>query len=330
MNWEKLLKDFNILEFGYTEESLPLSKQHFEDWIEKNNHLPLHYLSDERAEKRKDIRSHWPEFQSAIVFLFNYHSTHQALNHHYETTSAWNGLKLASYTLGFEGHDYHHQLKKHLEFIGNKLREEYELDYKLALDVHPVLDRDLAFKCGLGWFGKNSMLINRHGGSFTIIGSLLLNKKLPLSTKTIETDHCGQCTRCIESCPTDAIDPVSRTIKAQDCISTFTIEQFKLDTPVPEKMDLTKGTIFGCDICQDVCPWNKRVDRLHPLTDWAWNEKQKEILDFFSNRPVEQLYFELQEMSGKQFEKKFKQTSFERSGKRGLLKNLTLYKKQKN
>lgn len=330
MDWDNLLNDFGILEFGYTEDSIPLSKQYFEEWIAKNHHFPLTYLADERGEKRKDIRSHWPEFKSAVVFLFNYHETQQALNHLYATDPSWNGLKLASYTLGFEGVDYHELVKAKLEDIGERLKAEFGLNYKLALDVHPILDRDLAFKSGLGWFGKNSMLINRHGGSFTIIGSLLLNQKLPLTFKSIETDHCGQCTRCIDNCPTEAIDPVTRTIKAQDCISTFTIEQFKLETPVPEKMDLTQGTLFGCDICQEVCPWNKRVDRLKPFINWTWNERQKAILDFFIIRPIDRLEADLHMMSGKQFEKKFKQTSFERSGKRGLLKNLTLYLKQKS
>jgi epoxyqueuosine reductase len=326
----ELFLDLGVCDFGYTEEFIPSTVDHYKTWVDKDQHLPLTYLEGERFEKRLDIREFWPEFQSAIVFLFSYDSKRQSLQHFYKKDKSWNGLKIASYTLGFEGLDYHHEIKARLETIGEKLKSEYQLDYKLTLDVHPVLERDLAFRSGIGWFGKNSMLINRKEGSFTLIGSLLLNKKIEsLSKKSFETDHCGQCTRCIDACPTQAIDPATRTIIAQDCISTFTIEQFKLETPVPEKMNLTSGFVFGCDICQDVCPWNTRLERTRTTLS-EWNAKQQEIMDFYLKRPINELSEDLEAMSGKTFEKRFRQTSFERSGRRGLLKNLRLYLTQKS
>ncbi|MBY0413970.1 MAG: DUF1730 domain-containing protein, partial [Bdellovibrionales bacterium] len=212
MDW---LKDFQVKRFGYTEESKPLTLDHYNQWVKDEKHGPLQYLEGERLDKRQDIKNHWDEFQSALVFLFSYHPAHYALNELVENDPNWNGLKVASYTLGFEGHDYHNNLREKLIGIGERLAQDYQLSYKLTLDTHPVLERDLAMRSGLGWFGKNSMLINRDEGSFFIIGSLLLNKKLNLEVTTLDVDHCGQCTRCVEACPTSAIDPETRTIIAK-------------------------------------------------------------------------------------------------------------------
>lgn len=332
MEW---LKNYGVVDFGYTEEGMPTTSSEYNRWVEEKKHLPLTYLEGERQEKRQHLQNHWDEFQSAVVFLFSYHKTHHQLQKLYQSHPDWNGLKLASYSLGFAGMDYHHLLRENLEAIGERLKADYGVNFRLTLDTHPVLERDLAKRAGLGWFGKNSMLINRSEGSFFIIGSLLLDKKLDdklnFTTKSYELDHCGQCTRCIDACPTEAIDPVKRTIIAQDCISTFTIEQFKLDSTASDKMDLSSGAIFGCDICQDVCPWNKRVDRIldKAITGQkdSWTEMQKKILNFFVLRSVKDLHAELEAISGKSFEKTFSKTSFERSGRRGLLKNIRFYLK---
>jgi len=330
MKLEELFKDLGVCDYGYTEEFLPITSSQYQAWVQQDQHLPLTYLEGERLEKRLDIREYWTEFQSALVLLFTYDNSRRALNEVFKSDPSWNGLKIASYTLGFNGEDYHYEIKNRLIQIGERLKEQFQLEYKLTLDIHPVLERDLAFRSGLGWFGKNSMLINKNEGSFTLIGSLLLNKKVDIFlSKPFEADHCGQCTRCADACPTQAIDLKTRTITAKDCISTFTIEQFKIDTPVPEKMNLQSGYIFGCDICQDVCPWNKRLERTRAIAVPSWNEKQHEILNFYIKRPVQELSEELEQISGKMFEKKFKQTSFERSGRRGLLKNLRLYLAQK-
>lgn len=326
MEWLNL---YDVVDFGYTEEPIPTTVEYYNQWVKDNLHLPLEYLAGERQEKRQDLKNHWSEFQSAVVFLFSYHPAHFELQELYKKNPDWNGLKLASYTLGFDGFDYHNHLRTKLEGIGERLKCDYGVEYKLTLDTHPVLERDLAQRAGLGWFGKNSMLINKEHGSFFIIGSLLLNKKLDLDKKSIEVDHCGQCTKCIDECPTNAIDPLTRTIIAKDCISTFTIEQFKLETEPSEKMNLSSGAIFGCDICQDVCPWNKRIDRNQKFKKTTWNDEHKKILDYFILRPASELHADLESMTGGEFERKFQKTSFFRSGKRGLLKNIRLYLKQK-
>lgn len=329
------LESLGVVDFGYTTESSPISLDIYNQWIKDLTHLPLTYLEGERQKKRQSLTEHWPEFKSSLVFLFSYHEGHQVLQSFYQQGKDSNGLKLASYTMGFEGLDYHHVIKDRLIEIAENLKKEIDgLDYKLTLDTHPVLERDLALRAGLGWFGKNSMLINKEHGSFFIIGSILLNQELDLAnagSKSMEVDHCGQCTLCIDSCPTDAIDPVSRTIKAKDCISTFSIEQFKLDTIPSEKITLKDGFIFGCDICQDVCPWNKRVDRLQGVEINEFrHDTQKKIVDFFLRKNVLDLAHELEAMSEGSFKRYFKNTSFERSGRRGLLKNIRFYLKELN
>ena len=325
------LKEWGVVDVGYTIEASPQTISHYNTWIENKDHLPLTYLEGLRQEKRQSLTEYWPEFKSALVFLFSYHQTHLKLQSFYQNDPDWNGLKLASYTLGFDGLDYHHQLKEHLVEIGESLKlQKIGLEYKLAMDTHPVLDRDLAMRSGLGWFGKNSMLINRHQGSFFIIGSLLLNQELSSEIqRPLETDHCGQCSSCVDACPTNAIDPVSRTVVAKDCISTFTIEQFKLESIPSEKMTLKDGFIFGCDICQDVCPWNRRIDRQNKKQESTdFSEHQKTIIDFFLKKDILELSNELETKSEGKFKSYFENTSFERSGKRGIYKNIIFYLKE--
>jgi epoxyqueuosine reductase len=320
----------NVVDIGYTEATGSEYFSEYVNWVNQNNHLPLKYLEGEKLEKREDLKNYWQDCESSLVFLFSYKNIQSHLSGIYSKNKKWNGLKIASYTLGFDGEDYHNYIAKILNQIGSELQREFPgLEFKLALDTQAVIDRDLAFRSGLGWFGKNSMFISRKFGSFTIIGSLLLNQKLPLSQITLDVDHCGQCNKCIEACPTNAIDPQSRTIVAKDCISTFTIEQFKMDSIPSEKMSLMSGYVFGCDICQEVCPWNKRIDRYN-ISEINLNDRQNEITNYFLFRDKNELYNQLNNSSERSFRNQFKNTSFERSGKRGILKNLIFYFKELN
>ena len=321
---EKFLTNLGIVDFGYTETAEATSFDKFREWLNKNQHGPLTYLAGDRGEKRQSLKLFWPDFESALVFLFSYKETKKKL----DAERVSHQLHLASYTLGFDGDDYHQLLKEKLNLIINELKKSYpSLQFKISLDVHPVLERDLALRAGLGWIGKNSMLINRREGSYFIIASLLLDQKLTLEKKTIETDHCGQCTRCIEACPTNAIDGNTRTIIAADCISTYTIEQMKLDADASLKMNLDSGYIFGCDICQDVCPWNKKTlkNLIWSKVSQVFTSKQNFILDYFSRRAPDEIIHELELVSDRQYKKNFANTSYERSGKKGILKNLYFY-----
>ena len=281
------LKQYRIVDWGYTENPKPLSFDRYETWVGQDGHGPLGYLADERKEKRKDIRHFFPEFQSALVFLFSYAEEKASLEKFYREDPEANGLKMASYSLGFEGLDYHHVLRDSLKSISEKIHSLYpEATFSHSLDIQPVLERDLAARAGLGWFGKNSMFISRREGSFVMLGSLFLSIKLPLKEGELEADHCGNCTRCIDLCPTEAIDPLTRTLRTEQCISTYTIELFKDEKTPPAGMEKAKGEIFGCDICQDVCPWNKKPLQIKTEKDSFWESfKEHSLVRFFLKRP---------------------------------------------
>lgn len=326
------LKSYGIVDMGLTTAPVPHTLSHYNDWVAQGKHGPLSYLEGERQDKRQDLRHYFSDFKSSLVFLFSYADTKYALNDFYKGQES-NGHKIAGYVLGFNGVDYHFEVKSRLEEIKAKLISlDPELKIELSLDIQPVLERDLALRAGLGWFGKNSMLINKSEGSFLILGSLLLSKDYSfiVSEKKMETDHCGQCTRCIDACPTMAIEPESRSLIANKCISTFTIELFK-EAPAPEKMESAQGEIFGCDICQDVCPWNKRVFRKmnEVKSELLQSPKNKFIIDFFLNRAVDEIISELNSLSNRAYQKLFFGTPLQRTGRVGLLKNLMFWKNLK-
>ena len=309
------LKALGIYDYGVTTLSSPLSFDNFSTWIDRGDHGPLSYLADHRRDLRADILNFFPEFQSAIVFLFPYSESRferEQTPHH-----------LASYVTGFGGLDYHHVIRERLEIISSKLKEtDPSLIVKLSLDVHPVLERDLAYRAGLGWFGKNSMFISKELGSFVMIGCLLLSKVVSNEVPTFEADHCGSCSACVPACPTDAIRPETRTIVASKCISTWTIELFRESQDITG-MENATGELFGCDLCQDVCPWNKRLERAatYPKTHQT-SEASELLANFFCRRKLCEVEDELQSMSNSGFRKKFKGTALERTGRQGLLKNV--------
>lgn len=301
------LQSLKIVDWSYTEEDLPLTYDHYEEWLAKGLEGPLHYLADERKEKRKSLKNLYPDFQSSLVFLFDYTSEKKRLIESQEK------YQIASYVTGFDGVDYHYWIKEKLNEIATNLGLE---NYTFSIDAQPVLERDLAYKAGLGWFGKNTMLISKRHGSYFLIGSILLNTKLGLNSNShIEADHCGTCTKCIDACPTEAIID-NKILDAKRCISTFTIEEFK-PTPSPKGFEEVESIIFGCDICQEVCPWNNK-----PLQKSSPASQKVEWMSFF-NDDLEVLIEKLNLMSNREYRRYFKGTPLERTGRVGMLKNLT-------
>ncbi|HXH32409.1 MAG TPA: QueG-associated DUF1730 domain-containing protein [Bacteriovoracaceae bacterium] len=308
----ELLDSLGVLDWGYTEEALPRSYEKFESWVAESRHTPLTYLSDHRRDLRKDLRSVYPEFKSALVFIFSYQATKKWMNENSQ-------FRLAAYTLGFEGEDYHQQLRARLATLKESLQLE-GLGSFVSLDAEPVLERDLAHRAGLGWFAKNSMLIHQKHGSYFLIGSLLLDRKLDLSARAVDVDHCGQCTACAEACPTAAIDLETRTLISSRCISTFTIETFKEAEP-PAGFENSRGEVFGCDICQDVCPWNRRP--LERVTGFLRLNASFEFLrTLFLETPREKLRELINSESNRSFKRKLRGTALDRPGRVGWLKNL--------
>lgn len=237
--------------------ALPLQEAaYYRQWVSSGYAGEMRYLTDRRADVRNDPRQLLPEARSIICVGKLYNGPEPYSNRLSDPELAW----ISRYAWG---QDYHSVLRSGLERLVEKLREHAEgpFAWKICVDTAPLLERAYAFRAGLGWIGKNTCLINQQMGSWFFLGELLTS--LALEPGVPPPDRCGTCTRCIDACPTAAIVPAAAaggpeyTIDSRLCIAYFTIE---LRGPIPEEARSRMGNhVFGCDICQDVCPWNWRA-----------------------------------------------------------------------
>ena len=205
-----------------------------------------------QARKRKDPRRIDPRGKSAVIVLDNYY---------YEETIVQQRFKIARYA---KGQDYHISTMRRLELLADWLLAHGASWARPFTDAGPIPERELAQRAGLGWIGKNTMLLRQGAGSWFVIGSVINDLELSCDTP-FEIDHCGSCTRCLDACPTGAfVEP--RLLDATRCLSYQTIEHRGHIPPhIAEHM---QGWIFGCDICNEVCPWNQRFAAPSTITDF--------------------------------------------------------------
>ena len=216
----------------------------FNHWLQQGNHGEMLYMARNR-DKRLDPRILLPGAKSVISVLMNYFPG--------KNLPEKSNYKIAKYAYG---KDYHSVIRDKLNLLIEELKEQLgDFQARAFIDSAPVLDKAWAEKAGLGWIGKNTCLIHPKFGSFVFIGEIITDLELQSDSHQIN-DLCGGCTRCIDACPTGAII-APRLLDARKCISYYTIE-YRGDLPVEEK-DNFKDWIFGCDICQDVCPWNRKA-----------------------------------------------------------------------
>lgn len=264
-------------------ERLDDDARRLEAWLRKGMHGSMGYMEN-HFELRVDPTKLVPGAKSVITLLLNYYPAEQ------QPTDA---PKIARYAYG---RDYHEVIREKLNQFLAILRESIgEINGRGFVDSAPVLERTWAQKSGLGWVGKNGNLISRHIGSYFFIATLITD--LPLEyDDPYAKDYCGNCTRCIDACPTDAILP-DKVIDGSKCISYFTIEL--KDALIPEEM---RGKFadwaFGCDICQEVCPWNRfaqphREPQLQPIPEileFGWRDWQtlteEKFRKFFRHSPL--------------------------------------------
>ena len=279
---------------GFLEEEAP----RLEDWLNKNYHGEMGYMAN-HFDKRLDPTKLVPGAKSVISLLYNYYPEQK------QDSSA---PKLAKYAYG---KDYHYVIKHKLKDLLYWMQDEIgEVDGRVFVDSAPVLERDWAKRSGLGWIGKNTLLINPKKGSFFFLAELIID--LELEPDGPMKDYCGTCTRCIDACPTQAIAPEGYFMDGSKCISYLTIElRENIPPQFKGKMD---GWMFGCDVCQDVCPWN-RFSSPHSEEDF---NPADGLLDMKAS--------DWEELTEEVFRKVFRKSAVKRTKFSGLKRNLDFLK----
>lgn len=283
-----------ISKAGFLEEEAP----RLENWLNNQMNGQMSYMEN-HFDKRLNPTLLVDDAKSVISLLLNYYPSELQNEDSY---------KISKYAYG---QDYHHVIKEKLKELLHFIQTEIgEVSGRAFVDSAPVLDKAWAAKSGLGWVGKNSNLITQKVGSFYFIAELIVDLELDYDTQT--TDHCGSCTACLDACPTDAI-VAPYVVDGSKCISYFTIE---LKDNLPQEM---KGKfddwMFGCDVCQDVCPWN-RFSKPHNEPLFQTNS---DILNFSKS--------DWEEITVDTFQKVFKNSAVKRTKYEGLLRTINFLKK---
>lgn len=291
--------------FGVALPSRPESFPVYLSWLDHGHHGEMAYLSTQQAvERRADPKLILPEVKSILVVGLRYP---RPMDTPERPGEGFYG-RVAAYAWGVDYHDLiPPRLRELAAFIQQKTGGA--VISKAYTDTGPILERDLASRAGLGWLGKNTCLIDPHSGSYYLLAELLINLDLEPDSP-FRTDQCGSCRRCIEACPTECILP-DRTIDARLCISYLTIEN-KGSIP-SELRPLIGDWVFGCDICQQVCPWNIRF----ATSDFAPDlNPQPELA-------APDLAADLR-LTPQEFNRKFKHSPIRRAKRRGYLRNIAV------
>lgn len=269
-----------------------------ENWLNNNMHGQMSYMQN-YFDKRLDPRLLLPGAKSVISLLLNYFPS--------ETQRDVTAPKISKYAYG---KDYHVVIKEKLNELLEFIKENIgDINGRVFVDSAPVMDKAWAKKSGLGWIGKNSNLINKNSGSFYFIAELIID--LELQEDGPVKDYCGTCTKCIDACPTEAII-APYIVDGSKCISYFTIElKENIPNEVKGKMD---NWVFGCDVCQDVCPWN------------SFSKPNKEQHFNPNGSLLEMTKKDWYELTEETFKRVFKESAVKRTKYQGLMRNLDFIK----
>jgi epoxyqueuosine reductase len=268
---------------------IPVKKQQLEAWLALGYHADMEWMA---SPKRQDIRLVMPEVRSIICVALNYYTDHQR-------PSGKEYAKISRYAWG---RDYHKVMHKKLKALCSWLQAQGDnssehIQARYYADTGPVQDKVWAQEAGIGWIAKNGNVITREYGSWVFLGEVLTN--LQLVADKPHTQHCGKCTRCLEACPTGAITQPF-IVDANRCIAYHTIENRaeKLPSHIANNLE---GWVAGCDICQDVCPWNQRFARITDV---------EEFLPYPQNLAPKLV--ELSQMSNEEWDKRFPASALRR------------------
>ncbi len=277
------------------------------EWVRQGFAGRMSYLTDHRARMRLDPRALLPTARSIICVGKLYNRPEPYSTNYTEPGRTW----ISRYAWG---EDYHVVVRDALERLAERLGAAIgePFDWKACVDTAPLMERAYARRAGLGWIGKNSCLINQASGSWFFLAELLVS--LEMEPDAPPPDRCGSCTRCLDACPTQAILPTGRkegpshTIDSRLCVSYLTIE---LRGEIPEALQPAVGRhVFGCDVCQDVCPWNRRA----PVTQ----DQAFAAVHFAPHQDTLAL------LSADQFREKFEGSAVMRAGRQGFQRNVAV------
>lgn len=280
---------------GITDLGAASTAAEYDDWLARGLHGEMGYMA-RNVEVRHDARLPHAGVSHAVVVAMSYGGDQPS-------------GPVARYARGDDYHDVmRHRLQELHRWIESRLGRA--VNGRAYVDTGPILERDLARRAGLGWFGKNTTLINPRAGSFFFLGCLVLDVELEIDAP-FATDHCGTCQRCLHACPTDAlVEP--HVLDANRCISYLTIE---LKGEIPDSMKpLIGDLIYGCDICQEVCPWNEKFAL--PLRERSF--RPREVI---AGKDARTLAHEILAMNDEEFRAAFKGSPMKRAKLRGLKRN---------
>ena len=292
---------------------------HFRAWVDSGLHGEMAYLArTDAVSRRSDLDRTLPGFRSALVVAHSYGGGEPATPPGGDPATPHGDPARAIVARYARGRDYHHVVGDKLEALADRLEHlaGRPVRQRAYVDTGPLLERELAARAGLGWFGKNTMLIHPRRGSYFFLGVLLTDLPLEPSAPFRE-DHCGTCRRCLDACPTGALlgrdERGAPVMDARLCISYLTIE---LKGPIPEELRSAIGNrVFGCDICQEVCPWNEKFSG--PTAEPAYAPR-----DGLDGVSLIDLAARLLDMSGKAFMREFRDSPVSRARRNGLLRNV--------
>lgn len=287
---------------GITTPDPPEHLPEYKSWLSDGLHAGMKYMESERGQAlRADPRALFPECQSILVLAVNYFQG-ESPSPDPESLSG----RVARYAWGRDYHDVLlRRLKELMSFV--EVAAGRTVRHRLYTDSGPIMERELAQRAGLGWIGKNTMLINEDVGSWTLLAEVMMDLALP-PDEPFHLDRCGSCTRCVDACPTKAILSDPRRVDSRQCISYLTIEH-RGSLP-SECRDALGDWVFGCDVCQQVCPWNERFAQ--PRNDPDFEPRAP-----FPNPEMASLLG----LSQSEFRSVFRESAAKRAKRSGLLRN---------
>ena len=290
---------FNFIGFTSPEK---LENNNLDQWLDLKYHGSMSWINKSR-DKRNNIYNYFPNVKTIISFAYNYYTN--------ENNSESSDYKFSNYSWG---EDYHDVLKEKLYIIINYIKQYHkDFEYRVCVDTSPIMEKYWAQKAGIGWIGKHTNLINNKIGSWFFLSEILLDFKLDYDRPFIY-DLCGTCTKCIDECPTDAIVD-DYVLDANKCISYLTIEH-RQELP-NEYLDKLSNWIYGCDVCQQVCPWNDKFSIVS-------NDEKFKIRDKIKNKSNS----DWEQLSVDDYRDTFRKSSIKRTKYEGLKRNIYANKRK--